>query len=123
MNSDSKPAIFSVLEEDIYYYAKAIKEVALEILENKISSYPVFVAHQHEVDLGEPILDKNDFQRKFSINASILEELVEKKIIDSDKTDAFKTIYKDPELFICIFLVMENSGNFIFLPYKQKKRS
>ena len=121
MNEEvTKPKILTILEDDIAFYEKAIKEVAEEILKNGISKFPIFIAHQHEVNLGEMILDKNDFERKFSINASILEDLVEKKVIESSKINEFKGIYKDPRQFICVFLVTEKTGNFIFLPYKSK---
>jgi hypothetical protein len=47
------------LELDLKFYNESIKEVAIEIMVEGISEYPIFVAHQHEVKLGEPILDRN----------------------------------------------------------------
>ncbi len=111
--------ILNSLKEDIRFYEKYIKEVANDILDGKYTEYPLFIAHQHEVALGECILDKDDFDRKWSIHATTLEELVEKGIITEDKVSAFKDVYKDPRKNICIFLITELGGNFVFMPYKE----
>ena len=66
------------LETDLKLYSESIKEVALEILTEGISSFPIFVAHQHELKLGEPILDKDELSTSWSIHASTMEEFVEK---------------------------------------------
>lgn len=111
------------LEKDIEFYKDAIKETATDIIKNGISKYPVFVVHELEVSLGEMILDKDDFGRRWSVNATVLEELVEKNVIQKDKKDKFIEIYKDPKKFICIFLISEKGGNFLFIPYNKKKNS
>jgi hypothetical protein len=110
--------ILESLKADIIFYNDPILEVAMEILDNKVSEYPVFIAYQHLLDLGEMILDKDDFEKDWSINVTILEELVEKGIILKERIPSFKEVYKDPRKNICIFLVTEESGNFIFMPYK-----
>lgn len=112
--------ILNSLKEDIIFYNKYIKEVASEILDGNFSDFPVFIAHQHEVNLGECILDKDDFNRQWSIHATTLEELIENGIIEDDKAPAFKDVYKDPRKNICIFLITELGGNFVFMPYKEK---
>jgi hypothetical protein len=112
--------ILKSLENDIRFYNDAIKEVAFEILENDVSEYPIFVAHQNIIDLGEMILNSEDFNKGWSVNASILEDFVEKGLVLKDKVAEFKRVYKDPKKHICIFLVTEESANFIFIPYKTK---
>jgi hypothetical protein len=114
--------ILDSLKADIIFYNDVIFEVANEVLDNKISEYPVFVAHQLRLEIGEMILDKEDFEKDWSINATILEELVEKGIILKDRIKSFKEVYKDPRKNICIFLVTEEGGNFIFMPYKKSNK-
>ncbi len=122
-SSDNRPSypILDSLEKDIQYYKSAIKEVADEVLENKLSEYPVFIAHELPISLGEMILDKDDFSRSWSISASTLEELTENQVIQEDKQEEFKKVYKNPQEHICIFLISEKGGNFIFYPYKDEK--
>lgn len=115
--------ILDSLKNDIEFYNDSIKDVAIEIVNSGFSKYPVFIAHQHEVKIGEVILDKADYQREWTINATILEELIENGIIEEAKSSEFKKVFKDPKEYICIFLITEKGGNFIFSPYKNKNKS
>ena len=45
------------LEKDLTFYAGSMKEVAIDIMVEGISAYPIFIAHQHEVSIGELILN------------------------------------------------------------------
>lgn len=117
MSKPSHPVLDS-LKEDIAFYNDAIKEVAYEILDKGHSEYPIFIAHEFEVNIGEVILDKDDYDRKWTINASILEELTEMGVIQKNRVEDFKKVYKNPRENMCIFLISEKGGNFIFMPYK-----
>ena len=105
------------LETDLKFYNESIKEVSTEIIVEGISAYPIFVAHQHEVNLGELILDKNDLDTEWTIQASTVEEFVEKGIIHPDKKDRFIKHYKDPHQFMCLFVIVPEGANFVFFPY------
>jgi len=113
--------IMDSLEEDLQYYRDAIKEVADEVLNNNLSEYPIFIAHEVPISIGELILDKQDFERNWSISAITLEEMVEANVIEQDKKEDFKQVYKDPRQYICVFLISEKGGNFVFYPYQQEE--
>ena len=112
--------ILKSMEKDIRFYNDSIEEVAFEILDNKISEFPIFIAHQNIIELGEMILNKDDFAREWSVSATIIEEFVEKGLVLKEKIAEFKRVYKDPRKNICIFLVTEEFANFVFIPYKSK---
>lgn len=116
MKKPNHPLLDS-LEKDISFYNEVIKEVSEDIIQQGISKYPVFIAHEHEVKIGEPILDKDELGRDWSVNVTVLEEMVEFGIIRDENLAKFKTIFKDPKKFICVFLISEKGGNFIFIPY------
>jgi len=105
------------LERDLKFYNESIKEIATEIINQDLSGYPIFVAHQHEVALGELILDKNELNTSWSIQASMLEEFVEKGIILKEKKDRFIKQYKNPDKFMCLFVIVPEGANFVFYPY------
>jgi len=113
--------LLEILKEDIAFYKDMIKDVSKEMISNSYTAYPVFVAHQHEVKLGELILNANDYARNFNINATTMEELIEKKLILPENVDAFKKTYKNPAKFMCILLVTVAGANFIFTPFTTKK--
>ena len=113
--SPKKETPLKSLEADLKFYNESIKEVANEIIAEGISPHPIFVAHQHEVKLGELILDRKDLNTDWSIQASTLEEFIEKGIIHRDKKDRFVKHYKDPHEHMCLFVIVPEGANFVFL--------
>ena len=108
------------LEKDLEFYAESVKEVAVEIMVEGISTTPIFIAHQHEVKLGEIILNREELNTNWTIQASTLEEFVEKGIIKPEKKEHFLKNYKKPEDFMCVFVIVPEGANFIYYPYPKK---
>jgi hypothetical protein len=106
------------LEVDLKFFNDSIREVATEIIQEGLSSYPIFVAHQHEASIGELILDRNELQCQWSIHASTLEEFVERGIIKPILKNRFIENYKDSNSYMCVFVIVPEGANFIFYPYK-----
>ena len=94
------------LKVDLDFYADSIKEIAVEIMAEGLSAYPIFIAHQHEVSMGELILDKNELATSWSVHASTLEEFVERGIVKEDRKARFIKHYKKPEDFMCVFVIV-----------------
>lgn len=109
------------LEKDLELYSDSIKEVAIDIMMEGISTHPIFIAHQHIVSIGELILNRDDLNTNWSIQASTLEEFVEKGIINREKKPLFLKSYKKPEDFMCVFVIVPEGANFIYYPYHVKK--
>jgi len=105
------------LEVDLKLFNESIREIAIEIMVEGLSSYPIFIAHQHEVALGEMILDREDINSDWSINASTLEEFIERGIIKKELKQRFIDTYKKPEDFMCVFVIVPEGANFVFFPY------
>ena len=106
------------LEKDLEFYSDAIKEVSVEIMVEGISAHPIFIAHQHEVSIGELILNKEELNTDWTIQASTLEEFVEKGIINKERKEQFLKAYKKPENFMCVFVIVPEGANFVYFPYK-----
>lgn len=119
-NQQKKQSPLVSLEKDLAFYAESIKEVAIEIMVEGISSTPIFIAHQHEVKIGEMILNREELNTNWTIQASTLEEFVEKGIIMPDKKEHFLKNYKKPEDFMCVFVVVPEGANFVYYPYPKK---
>jgi len=109
------------LEKDLTFYADSIKEVAVEIMMEGISLHPIFIAHQHEVSIGEVILNRAELNTDWTIQASTLEEFIQKGIIHPDKKEQFLKTYKKPENYMCIFVVVPEGANFVYYPYPKEK--
>ena len=111
------------LEEDLQDYITTMEKAQQAILDQEVSSYPIFVVHQHEIELGVLLVDGPNLGLQWSIHASSLEEFISKQVIQPERVDSFKEVYKDTDQFFCCFVLSELGANFIFLPkqYKNKK--
>lgn len=105
------------LERELKIFRESIREVAVEIMMEGLSSYPIFIAHQHELKLGEVILDRNELNTDWSIHASTLEEFEERGVIKPELKDRFINSYKNPNDFMCVFVVVPEGANFVYFPY------
>ncbi|CAL6314681.1 unnamed protein product [Bathycoccus prasinos] len=78
-----------MLEKELEPYSKVLTQAATTIIDSDVSKYPIFVVHQHQMDMGILLIDKEQFKGNWSVNASSLEEFVTKNIIEQDKIDGF----------------------------------
>ncbi|MGN6177705.1 MAG: hypothetical protein ACTHNW_00885 [Mucilaginibacter sp.] len=116
-NNDKDKSPLLSLEVDLKLFSESIREVAIEIMVEGLSQYPIFVAHQHKVDLGEMILDKEELNTDWSIQASTLEEFIERGVIKKELRERFISSYKNPNNYMCIFAVVPEGANFVYFPY------
>ncbi len=106
------------LEKELQPYNTMLGKAADTIIEQEVSSFPIFIVHQHSVDIGIQLIDQETVSGNWSINASSLEEFVTKQIIQTDKVDDFKSVYKDPQNELCLFVLSELGAKFVFIPRK-----
>lgn len=104
------------LQVELQGYKAALSKAADTIIENNVSEFPVFIFHQHIVDMGIPIIDREETKGNWSVNASSLEEMVTKQIIQQNKLEEFKKVMLDKGSDLCLFVLSELGANFIFLP-------
>ncbi len=112
--------ILESVQRDIRLYENYLKKVATRVIAEEISKYPIFIVHKElRLELGRPIIVAEAMQTDWSINASLIEEFIKKNMLHPDKVKEFKQIYKDPERFICLFIISGNRGDatFAFYPY------
>ncbi len=105
------------LEHDLKVFNDAIREVAVEIIVEGLSKYPIFIAHQHELKLGEVILDRHELNSEWTIHASTLEEFVDRGVIKPELKERFIASYKSPKDHMCVFVVVPEGANFVYFPY------
>src|SRR5436190_11706725 len=91
------------LERDLKVFNDAMSEVAVEIIVENLSKYPIFIAHQHELKLGEVILDRRELNSDWTIHTSTLEEFVERGVIKPELKERFIASYKSPKNHMCVF--------------------
>jgi hypothetical protein len=114
-----KNEALQILHKDFAICKKFLQTVSLALRKDGVSKYPIFVALHEDIDLdiGVPIIRSEETGTYFSINASHLEDFVNKKIIEKEKAEIFISNYKDPEKFCCIFFSEPEVSSFAFIPY------
>lgn len=115
---DKKQNPLDSLKIDLDFYSDSLKEVVSEIEVEGVSSYPIFVAHQHEMKIGELLINREELGTQWTIHVSTLEEFIEKGLIQTDKKALFESNYKSTSEFMCVFVVVPEGANFVFYPYQ-----
>ena len=114
--------IIENLQNEVPLYENYIKKVAFAVLEQKISKYPIFIAHREpQINMGRPIVIAELMQSQWSVNASLLEEFAQKGLIENLKIEHFRNIYKDPKEYACFFVVLGKDAGFAFYKYRNEK--
>ena len=91
--NDILKADLQSLKGDLILFKPSIKEVSRDIIKEGLSEYPIFIAHQVKIPIGEIILDHAELAMSWSISASTIEEFMEHKLIEAGKDELFKTSY------------------------------
>ena len=105
-----------VIENEMKLYDKLLCAVSDKIINSNASPYPIFVVAKQPISLGIQLVDREKVNSNWSINASSLEEFISKKLIFEEKSDEFKKTYKDPQMFICLFVLSDLGAQFMFVP-------
>jgi hypothetical protein len=116
MNEAFIKAKLEAIEEALKPHLGIMCQAADAILDQDISSYPIFVVHQAIADIGFALLRKSEDGPKWSVNASTLEELATKQIVEMSKVNDFRKVYKDPRAHLCLFVLSDLGANFLFMP-------
>ncbi|WNJ21088.1 hypothetical protein [Pontibacter sp. G13] len=116
--SDSQPnLVLESVQNDVAQVGETLKMIAQRVISEGISDYPVFIASQTLVDMGKPIFDRDSIALNWFFNASILEEFVSRQVVTSENVQKFKEAFGDPAEKACIFVLTEEVGQFVFVPY------
>ena len=112
-------AALTTLESQLNEIKEMLKEVSDDIIQGGFSEYPVFVAHQEDAKIGELIIDRSEFDFPFSINATVMERLIELNILTDDRKDQFIKAFGDTSKNMCILWLFGQHSQFIFMPFKK----
>ena len=104
------------LESALKPYQKVLSEATDAILDQEVSSYPIFVLTDEMAEIGVPVLDELSTMPTWSVRVSSLEEFSTKQIIRTERVNDFRSIYKDPKSFFCLFILERGGAQFVFLP-------
>jgi hypothetical protein len=117
--------IYNSLHEDLDVCRDYIRQLSASMIKGGVSKYPIFIAirGENDLDLGVPIINRNDFDITWNFSASHLEDFVNKRLVEPDRIQEFIKAYKNPTEFMCVFVAEENATSFVFMPYTRHREN
>ena len=110
---------YNQLEQSLQPFLPLITKASDTVREQDVSDYPIMVATKdRSIEVGIPLTPETTSADEWRLSASTLEEFMTKQLILPDRIEDFKSIYKDPEAFSCIFVVEKTGATFVFIPRK-----
>jgi len=116
MTEEQRDQVLSLLHEDLDANKKLLETIKEQVQENDISNYPIFVASEDLIEIGRLIINKEEMGGNWNFYASHLEEFAIKELVLEEKIPDFTKVYKEHSNELCIFVVKEMAGDFVFLP-------
>ena len=107
------------ITKDFVIIAETLKEASYQVRKHGFSEYPIFPISKKEVPIGQVLIDKTELTLDWNYNITYIDEFTSLEIIDIEKSEDFKKIYKDPDEFCCLFVIDGDFTRFIFIPYPE----
>lgn len=116
---DLDKKLLGKVSSDFIKVCEHLKEASYQIRKRKFSTFPVFVLATEDVEVGNMLFKKSDFNTLYDYKASFLEEFLERDIVGKESEDLFKENYKDPEEYCCLFVIDQNFAGFVYVPFPE----
>jgi len=107
------------VSQDFVKIADNIKEASYQIRKQGFSDFPIFIICKVDIPLGQMLYKKEEVGTEWNYYVTYLDEFVQRKIIEKDKEEEFKTNYKNPDEFCCLFVIDGEFTKFVFIPYPE----
>ena len=120
MNNDPELSgkYLGTISQDFIKVADTLKEASYQIRKAGFL-FPVFPICKEMQPIGQLLLEKGALETTWYYFASFMDEFVQRGLIDESKAEDFRSTYKDPDEYCCLFVVDETFTNFVYIPYPE----
>lgn len=105
------------ISSDFIKVSDTLKEASYQIRSRGFSTYPIFPVCKTEQPIGSLLVDTPEANTDWKYYASFLDEFVQRGLVEHEED--FKTAYKDPDEYCCLFVVDKDFTNFVFIPFPE----
>jgi hypothetical protein len=121
MNNDPElnGKYLGTISSDFIKVCDTLKEASYQMRKRGISDFPIFPISKTELPIGKLLFGMQEFGTGWNYYVTFLDEFVQREIISKDKTEEFKSAYKNADEYCCLFVVEPEFTNFIFIPYPE----
>lgn len=117
-DTKSSNPVLEGIRNDVRVMGTFMRDLSMHVINEEISQFPVYVAYTGDINIGRPFFNLEKHHLNWNYNASILEEFIKRGVVQEDKVEHFQETYGDPEERACIFVVTQEAGGFVFVPYE-----
>lgn len=105
---------FILLRDQLKVYIPIMQQAADVVMDEDVSNYPIMVVHKQDLEIGIPMDMTIPLPGDWKIHVSTLEEFVARNLIENEKVDEFRSLYKQHENHVCLFVLSSLGAQFIF---------
>ncbi|MCW5909448.1 MAG: hypothetical protein KIT62_00150 [Cyclobacteriaceae bacterium] len=106
------------ISQDFVKVADTLKDASYQIRKAGFE-FPIFPISKEELPIGQVLIPAGPLNLQWNYHASFLDEFVQRELIAPDKEEDFKSSYKDPDEFCCLFVVDEDFASFVYIPFPE----
>ncbi len=106
------------ISQDFIKVADTLKEASYQIRKAGFE-YPIFAICKEEQPIGQILLNKKDLGTTWNYYASFLDEFIQRELVLPLMQEEFKSHYKDPDEFCCLFVIDKDFTNYVYIPYPE----
>jgi hypothetical protein len=106
------------ITQDFVKIAETLKEASYQIRKQGFSDYPVFPICRSDQPIGQLLIDREEMDNDWNYYATYLDEFIQRGLVDMP--EEFKSAFKDPDEFCCLFVVDMEFTNFLYIPYPEE---
>jgi hypothetical protein len=105
------------ISKDFVIVSETLKEASYQVRDRGFSEYPIFPISKDDIPIGQLLISKREVAADWNYHITFIDEFVQLNIIEKEKVDEFKKVYKDPDEFCCLFVIDGEFTRFVFIPY------
>jgi hypothetical protein len=116
---DLNKKLMGLISADFILVADHLKEASYQIRKRGFSDYPIFVASQRAIDIGQVLIGASELANSWNYKATFVDEFVQRQLIGPESVDLFKEHYKNADEYCCLFVVHNEFAGFVYIPYPE----
>jgi hypothetical protein len=106
------------ISNDFVKIADTLKEASYQIRQAGFD-FPIFSISKTPQPIGQILIKKDELKLEWNYSASFLDEFVQRELVGKEKEEEFKSNYKDPDEFCCLFVIDKEFTRFVYIPYPE----
>lgn len=106
------------ISQDFVKVADTLKEASYQIRKAGFE-FPIFPISKEQLPIGQVLIPGGPMNLEWNYYASFLDEFLQRELVAPDKEEDFRSAYKDPDEFCCLFVVDKDFASFVYIPFPE----